>query len=329
MIISEKLKQRFCKDCNIPIKIFKEPYFSERMKLFDSFYNISSKWDLFLSELLNYKSEQDYFEEYNRVKDAAILSIKSTDGYNAFCADDNVVYWMPVVPDYSSKDIFKQSNIGHTFISIDMKQANYNVLKYYDNSIFTVNGESTNSWEEFISKFTDNKHIQKSKYIRQVILGNCNASRQVRYEKQLIESVLKKLLVEYIEPEWVVSLSNDEIVIDTTLVGSRLYHYMYDAIKMAINTNKFIIPLTIELFTLERSYGPSGYLKRKYDDTNSIEFKCIDSTLLPFVIRHFNKEYVTENDKVFISNHGALAKFIEPPIGGIEEIWENPTLIAE
>ena len=31
--ISTKLKERFCTDCNIPIKIFKEPYFMDRLEL--------------------------------------------------------------------------------------------------------------------------------------------------------------------------------------------------------------------------------------------------------------------------------------------------------
>ena len=41
-----KLRQRFCKDCDIPVNIFDEPYFSDRLKLFDFLYNSVSKWDL-------------------------------------------------------------------------------------------------------------------------------------------------------------------------------------------------------------------------------------------------------------------------------------------
>ena len=32
MDISEKLRERFCKDCNIPLKLFKEPYFTGRLQ---------------------------------------------------------------------------------------------------------------------------------------------------------------------------------------------------------------------------------------------------------------------------------------------------------
>ncbi len=31
-------KERFCKDRNIPIRIFQEPYFTDRLTLYDKFY---------------------------------------------------------------------------------------------------------------------------------------------------------------------------------------------------------------------------------------------------------------------------------------------------
>jgi len=43
---------------------------------------------VFLGELEKYDCEQDYFEEYNRVKAAAISSIKNSDGYKKFNEDD-------------------------------------------------------------------------------------------------------------------------------------------------------------------------------------------------------------------------------------------------
>ena len=76
MEASNKAKERFCKDCNIPIKIYQEPYFKDRLELYDRFYGTLDKWRIFTRELQKYKSEQDYFEEYNRVKDTAINSIK-------------------------------------------------------------------------------------------------------------------------------------------------------------------------------------------------------------------------------------------------------------
>lgn len=88
MEVSTRAKERFCKDRNIPIRIFQEPYFTDRLTLYDKFYGTLKKWDIFLSELSKYNCEQDYFEEYNRVKDAAILDIKNTEAYHKFNEED-------------------------------------------------------------------------------------------------------------------------------------------------------------------------------------------------------------------------------------------------
>ena len=56
MKITTKLKERFCKDCNIPINIFQEPYFTDRLELYDKYYGTLEKWNTFVKELDKYKS---------------------------------------------------------------------------------------------------------------------------------------------------------------------------------------------------------------------------------------------------------------------------------
>ena len=210
MEVSTRAKERFCKDCNIPIRLFQEPYFTDRLTLFDKFYGTLEKWNLFVEELQKYNCEQDYFEEYNRVKDAAILSIKESETYQRFNADDMNKYRV-THENLPNKDIFKPTNDGKAFISIDMRKANFSSLHHYSADMFGVN-----TWEEFIGKFTDNQHIINSKYIRQVILGNCNPKRHITYEKYLMDILLTDLLEKHISIERVVFFSNDEIVIDVS-----------------------------------------------------------------------------------------------------------------
>lgn len=306
MEVSTRAKERFCKDCNIPIRLFQEPYFTDRLTLFDKFYGTLDKWNLFLEELQRYNCEQDYFEEYNRVKDSAILSIKESEAYQRFNADDMNKYRV-THENLSSKDIFKQTNDGKAFISIDMRKANFSSLHHYSADMFGVN-----TWEEFISKFTDNQHIINSKYIRQVILGNCNPKRHITYEKYLMNILLTDLLEKHIPIERVVFFSNDEIVIDVSdmnksrqvLLAFNIEQYLKDA------SPKF----KVELFTLYKIHGTDGYYKEILNENGEkdIEFKCLDNYMMPFVIRHFLGEEVTDSDKVFY-HEGLLAQFIEEP----------------
>ena len=307
MNVSVRAKERFCKDCNIPIRLFQEPYFTDRLKLFDKFYGTLEKWNIFLEGLQKYHCEQDYFEEYNHVKDAAILSIKNSEAYQKFNEEDMNKYRV-THKNLPNKDIFKPSNDGKLFISIDMRKANFSSLYHYDNSMFS----GAKTWEEFISKFTENKHIINSKYIRQVILGNCNPKRHITYEKYLMNEVLDVLIKEvgYWFDE-IVFFSNDEIVIDMDNYADCIRNRNITKSKLE---EYFDFPLNVKLFYLHKINGTDGYYKEivKGIKERSFEFKCLDNYMLPFVIRSFLGEEITDSDKVFY-HEGLLAKFIEVP----------------
>lgn len=307
MEVSTRAKERFCKDCNIPIKIFQEPYFTDRLTLYDKFYGTLGKWNVFLSELGKYHCEQDYFEEYNRVKDAAILDIKSTEAYQKFNEEDMNKYAVSH-KNLPNKDIFKLSKDGKCFISIDMRKANFSSLCHYNADIF---GEA-NFWEEFIGRYTDNQHIINSKYIRQVILGNCNPKRHITYEKYLMDGALTYLTEVFISMNRIVFFSNDEIVLDVSDMDKNKQERIVFAISNGMKDMP--VPLKTELFVLHKIGGTDGYYKEIMGENENIEieFKCLDNFALPFVLRKFLGEDVTESDRVFY-HEGLLAKFIETP----------------
>ena len=209
----------------------------------------------------------------------------------------------------SNKDIFKPTNTGRVFISIDMKKANFSSLHEYDRNMF----RGTDTWEDFISQFTDNEHIINSKYIRQVILGNCNPKRHITYEKYLMDQTLS-LLYDIISEERIVFFSNDEIVYDmTTASNLHMLNLVRNCVEERLNT-KSNIPFRVELFSLHKINGTGGYCKKIYKENGeyNIEFKCLDNYMMPFVLRYFLGEEITESDKVFY-HEGLLAKFIDEP----------------
>lgn len=305
MNVSEKAKERFCKDCNIPIHLFKEPYFSNRMDLYDKFYNTKEKYDIFLNELQKYSNEQEYFEEYNRVKDDAINFIKNSEGYKKFNEEDMNKYRVIYAKDLPGKDIFKPSFDGRKFLSIDMKKANFSALYYYDPSMFGM----ADSWVEFISQFTSNIHIIGSKYIRQVILGNCNPKRHITFEKYIMDGLFFTLS-SYLPIDKVVFFSNDEIVYDVT----DIYYNTTILEELQKVWYSRHIPVSIEVFTLHKIHATDGYCKEIYNKNGevSIEFKCLNNYMLPFAIRYVLGQEVTEEDKMFY-HEGLLSKFIDVP----------------
>ena len=299
MVITERLKKRFCKECRIPINIFVEPYFSSRIMLYEDFYGSKTKWDLFLQELGKYNTEEEYFAEYNKVKDEAIKSIKSTAGYSYFLEENMDEF--AVETSCTDKDIFHPINDERSFLSIDMTKANFSALYYYDPSIFDV----AVTWEDFLKKITDNQHIINSKYIRQVIFGNCNPRRQVTYEKYLMNKVFEKIKGTPGIND-VVSFSNDEIVFDIT---EEKYADIYNFFQ-SFNGKIEGIPVKAQAFNLYKVHN--FYTKEIIFPEKKIEIKCGEPNLLPFLVRALKNENIQENDLVFYQN-GFLAKYIDYP----------------
>lgn len=304
MKMTDKLKERFVRDCKIPIRLYTEPYFTERLELLDPFYDTIAKWTQFQEVVNKYPNEEEYFASYNATKEAAMEFIKSRDAYTAFNALDMNQFAL-THKNLPSKDIFKPTFIGKTFISIDMKKANFNALKYYNASIF----DGAETWEEFISKFTDCKYFIDSKYIREVIMGNCNPGRVITYEKHLTDMILTMLEDEGITLDKIVFFSNDEIVIDTSDMDRAA------ALKIAekVQADAFV-PLRIEDFSLRavtKNGKIIGYIKVLTDGT--YDFKCFNNLDLLFVLRLLKNEDIQESDLVF-ENEGYLAKYMEMPI---------------
>ena len=305
MIITNKLKERFCRDCKIPIKLFAEPYFNERLALYNSHFDTFSKWIEFTETLDKYENEEEYFAAYNKCKDDAINFIKSTDAYNEFNSIDMNQFAIKN-KGLPSKDIFHESNIGRRFISVDMKKANFSALRYYNSSIF----DDAPTWEDFIRKFTDNEYIVKSKYIREVILGNCNPKRHITYEKYLMDNFLTNCIEAGIDINTVVFFSNDEIIFDITDLNTVELTNIENIISNQIT--KAPIPFRLEIFTLKGIKRKDldsyiGYIKEFTDGTK--EFKCLNSLTYPFVLRYFNNECIIESDVIF-EYEGTLAKLI-------------------
>lgn len=310
--LSAKIKERFCKDCNIPIKLYQEPYFSHRLSLYDYVYDTISKWKRFTESIQNFAYEQDYFEHYNLVKDNAINDIKAADAYQRFNKED-MQQFAVTHKGLPSKDIFHASNNGRTFISIDMKKANFTSLRHYDKNIF----KCAATWEDFISQYTDNPHIQNSKYIRQIILGNCNPKQHITYEKFLMDAVLTEItdpsLASILPIENIVSFSNDEIIINISKYDIAKQLEIYHQIQTVadyVTIHEKPIALKVEYFILHAIGGTNGYYKELCDGT--IEFKCLDNYNIPFVIRALKNEPVQPSDTIFY-HEGLLSQFIDVP----------------
>ena len=314
---SISLKKRFCKDNSLPIAVYDNPYFLERLRDLDILFGCVEKFDTFCAELEAFISEQDYFEHYNYVKDNAINKIKNSDGFARFISTpitelpENVLCIPLDVPiPFSEKNLYVEDNNGGSFISIDMKKANFTALHHFSAEIF----DDCSSWEQFMELFTDSLHIINSKYIRQVIMGACNPKRQIQYERIIMFWLCKYLLKEFPNLS-IYSVSNDEIIIRVVgSMGFSLNQLRKVVAEFPILSND---SFRVASFELSKIDGTTGWLKTYNQDDGKIEFKCLSADIYNQVIKYYFDKPIGENDLVFYYN-GRLARFLNP----IDNPWE-------
>ena len=325
MVITEKLRQRFAKDIGVPIKIFVEPYFSNMLDLYEEHYGARTKWNQFLALLGGFRNEEEYFAMYNKVKDDAINYLANNPEMQYFCKEEDMNKYKPQFS-FPGNTIFKCTNVGKHFVSIDMIKGNFTALRHYNPAI--VGGKET--YEEFVGQFCPHKYLCSSKYVRQVCFGNANPKRQVTYERYLMEQVLSEIFARTkILGKNVAYLGTDEIVLDiSSYISSdgQLDTKFQEMLNRAIDVSKANgINVRHEYFHLYRIKGTNDGYMRKYEFETAhkgVDFKCVEADEMPFVIRAYKQETVREEDLVFVYN-GKLAKLLEVPKIEFTDVW-NP-----
>lgn len=289
--ITPKLKERFCKDNNLNIKIFKEPYFTERLNLYDKKFNTIEKWNLFVNDISEFNNDEEYFAYYNKIKDKVINFIKEQPAFKQFNECDMNKYKVNTY-NIPSSNIFSENNNNKSFISIDLKKGCYTALRYFDKNLIA----NTNTYEEFLSKFTDKKSLINSKYIRQVIFGACNPKRQTTIEKYMMGMIMNKL--QKLDLNFV-GYTDDEILIRYDEKSKPKMEMIKNIVYNTTKENDFDVHF--EVFNIERLKSSDVYIKNFLDGKES-EIKCANHLIMPFVLRLLNNEVPQKNDFIFWDN---------------------------
>lgn len=307
-VISDKLKARFCADNKISMQLYIEPYFTNRIKLF----GYEEKYNNFISMIRDnfQNNEEAYFELYNKTKDDIINHIKNSKAFVLLNSDDMNKYKCEF--NIRQSDVYKLPNVGKTFISIDIRKANFSSIVHYGIEHNTPFCESEYNWTEFMSQFTSIEHIIDSKYIRQVVFGNCNPKRQVTYEKYLMSLLLKEMIeVNLITEKDVYSMCSDEIVLYTDNMNEDMIDKLFDFIN---NKDKTWLPLKIEKYKLGKIDNTSAFVKLidNKEQESTLELKCVSPVDAPAIHRLISGSQLLDEDLYFLSDN-RLAKFMDYP----------------
>ena len=210
-IYTKELAKRFVSDCKLPIPIITEEIFKYHLDLYEEDFGAASKYDS-LCKLIEEKYNGDanlFLSEYYQVRDNIINAVLANEAFNKFNNMDMNAFAITDKLNITSNNIYKHDNIGQFFISIDLKKANFQILKKIDKDI--VFGADT--YENFVGLFTDSEYIKTSKYTREVIFGKMNPKRHITAMKYYTAMLYKAIIASHPSLDGkAVSLSNDEII---------------------------------------------------------------------------------------------------------------------
>lgn len=181
----ETLLKSFCKDWNLSMQIHTPEFMEYYINLYDLIFKTKSKFYDFQQTLNKFNNINEFQQYEHNLIFSLADRIKSTDAYEYFnnCNLDSIY---PVSKDIQgivfskSGDIYKPENHGNYYISIDLKKANFQALKYHDGSlVFNVR-----DYENLLRlQHCEYPYFWQSKHIRQVMFGQLNMGRIAKVER--------------------------------------------------------------------------------------------------------------------------------------------------
>jgi hypothetical protein len=296
--ISETDIKNFIKDFNLPIPIYKSPYFEYFIELYDDHYKIKDKLILlkeFAKEAeINKKSLKSY-QHY--IKDKLICDIKTTEAYQNYInkkhllSKDTQICLPERIHIYSTHE-YKEKY----YISIDMIKGNFNSLKYFDPGLVL----NCDSWEELIGKYTQLQYFVEAKHIRQMIFGHLIGTGAI--QRQMLEKVYQAILKydkENNKNFTIRQAGNEELIIITT---EDSINEDTASIKniLANMPNKLGTIWRVEPFKIFAIPETTVFVKHIYDNSIKYEyvekFKCINKDFFAQVYKKYRDIPINDND---------------------------------
>lgn len=311
----KKFRQRFVKDYNLPINIFDDNLFEYYIQLYDFFPYLRYKETIEKIENEYDGCVEKWLEYCASVRDNAINGVMETEEYKNFNSIDLSQY--NFTPICGERSCYTEETNGKRFLSIDLKKANFQALKY-------VGVISDVTYEQFIHRFGGDDYIANSKYLRQVIFGKMNPSRQIKIEKYLMFKVyetIKDVTEKY--GLTIFSMNSDELIFEIPkefynnwlidFENSReLTNDIYDLVGENIGVEIKVEYIEVRRLPIVSANGIKiDAYERTNIFTNQKTLKKASTTFYPQIYKLWKGMTITEKDRVFFFEN-QLSTFNEP-----------------
>lgn len=291
------LAQRFVNDYRLPIPIISPELFQYHLDLYNEEMGSMDKWNKLIDYISNYfipnKPLKDetldtrvnaFLERFYEVREKIVTDIPSKPSFIKFNEMDMSKYQITNLKSKCSS-LYNETNIGKTFLSIDLSKANFQALNYVDKSIL-----ESDTYEGFIKKYTDIYYILESKYFRQVIFGQMNPKRHTTVEKYMIRKIHDAFISEFGDKYPLIVANSDELVyeVDGIINLSSFNDIVKNEYGMNIHTQIFTLDGYNFFSERENHKRCTFYNKRDLENDGKHELMCIPMPYHALIYKMFH-----------------------------------------
>jgi hypothetical protein len=304
--LTEKQRRNFVKDMGLPVSVFIDPkVFLFQLNRTNFLYNGIEKLNLLKKEYENLGSYEAVINQFDSALKRIVNDISSNLEYQQFCIE-NFEHLSRVE---NKAKIYHPDNDQSNFISIDLKQANFQALRWVDPSL--VNNHS--SYKELLSEYTNSEYVASSKKMRQIIFGNLNPQRQQRIQQHIMSELLNAIAEEGMPLHDAMLASADELIVKYTPEIELQVNAAISKLKKQndknINLQFHVVPF--KLHCLPGVGHEAYYCKTKIDGKNLLSLHCVPSQLVCETLCYLKGESPMPGDMAFEVD-GRIASYLNP-----------------
>lgn len=316
---NREIRERFIKDLKLSIPVIESPYFEFYLDLYEKDWNAKSDYNRLIGAI---SKNQHFLADFYKVRDKMIQYIKSQESFNKFnTCDIHSLYGNPKFANIRSNAIYNEEFAGGIYISLDLKKANIQSLRYWDPDMF-IKDDSLwidEVWEKWVEYLCEEDidlawYIKKSKYIRQVVFGNCNPKRQITLERWMVgEGANEFIKMANISEDKVIYASTDEVILKVDkLIDKDELQGISDLVFKEVGVELRAQSFKLESISYLNGAGETIRLYKKLYSDGTVDYKGVSKHYFPQIYMDQNgiDPDPQERDLVFYQEKD-LAKFLK------------------
>lgn len=314
----KELVRRFIKDHKLPFDI--PPTVEEfelYLDLFEADYKSRSRWELLTSDITNHfdSSVEAYFEACKDAMNRMVFDLRSDSTYQFKLIKDfaNIKRYCESSskPGNIRKELFKIDNVDKDYMSVDLKEANFQVLQYIETNVL----DGCASFKDFVSRYTPSEYIQTNKGFREAMIGQIENRLQgpiIRLlTSRIWESVKVGLNITDNRPFFIIT---DEVAVELAgifnFTDEKIYRPFNDGLQsgMIVRLESLGVRVKAEIFRLKGfrllvnrndAVAATFFQRLRLDSSCEMELKCVPRQYGKIVNRMMLGQQPTEADMMF------------------------------